>query len=267
MGWHTPSLASLLPQALARQADKAPPAELQDVLPLAKLIGQARLSVWGFKIYDARLWSPPGLNPRNFASQPMALDLAYLRDFTAADDQFGAPPTALVSHNLWRTRFGANPAVLNQTIDLDGRAVRIIGVLPRDFELPNLSETDILRPFQRDPKERGAGLLRVYGRLKPGVTVVEARTRLVPLFQRSFPAAVIVARQDPPDPRTQSGDWQIAGGSLMRWLRPKIEKFPEKPGFLTVDPALRDKWRARLDELGPGKKIEESEEGSVSRRL
>ena len=85
LGWHAPSLASLLPKALAGQADKAPPAELQDVLPLARLIGQARLSVWGFKIYDARLWSPPGLNAGNFASQPMALDLAYLRDFTAAD--------------------------------------------------------------------------------------------------------------------------------------------------------------------------------------
>ena len=85
LGWHAPSLASLLPQALARQADKAPPAELQDVLPLARLIGQTRLSVWGFKIYDARLWSPPGLNARNFASQPLALELAYLRDFTAAD--------------------------------------------------------------------------------------------------------------------------------------------------------------------------------------
>ena len=85
LGWHAPSLASLLPQALARQADKALPAELQDVLPNAKLIGQTRLSVWGFKIYDARLWSPPGLNPRNFASQPLALELAYLRDFTAAD--------------------------------------------------------------------------------------------------------------------------------------------------------------------------------------
>jgi hypothetical protein len=85
LGWHAPSLASLLPQALARQADKAPPAELQDVLPNAKLIGQTRLSVWGFKIYDARLWSPPGLNADNFASQPLALELAYLRDFTAAD--------------------------------------------------------------------------------------------------------------------------------------------------------------------------------------
>ena len=85
LGWHAPSQASLLPQASARQADKATPAELEDVLPLARLVGQARLSVWGFKIYDARLWSPPGLNPRNFASQPLALELAYLRDFTAAD--------------------------------------------------------------------------------------------------------------------------------------------------------------------------------------
>ncbi|MBL8236475.1 MAG: ABC transporter permease, partial [Bryobacterales bacterium] len=108
------------------------------------------------------------------------------RDFTAADNQFGAPPTALVSHNLWRTRFGANPAVLNQTIDLDGSAVRIIGVLPRDFELPSLAQTDILRPFQHNPKERGAGFLQSFGRLKPGVTAAEARTRLEPVFQESL---------------------------------------------------------------------------------
>jgi hypothetical protein len=85
MGWHAHTLASSLADPLLPLAVKAPPAELQDVLPLARLIGQARLSVWGFKIYDARLWSPPGLNPRNFASQPLALELAYLRDFTAAD--------------------------------------------------------------------------------------------------------------------------------------------------------------------------------------
>jgi predicted permease len=108
------------------------------------------------------------------------------RDFTVEDDQFGAPPTALVSNHLWRARLGGDTAVLNQTIDLDGRSVRIIGVLPKDFELPNLAEVDILRPHQRDPKERGAGFLNVYGRLKPGMTVIEARTRLEPLFQQSL---------------------------------------------------------------------------------
>ena len=108
------------------------------------------------------------------------------RDFTAADDQFAAPPTALLSHSLWRTRFGADPSVLNRPIDLDGRTVRIIGVLPREFELPSLAEVDILRPQQRDPKEKGAGFLHVYARLKPGVTASEARARLEPLFQQSL---------------------------------------------------------------------------------
>ncbi len=108
------------------------------------------------------------------------------RDFTGSDDQFAAPPTALISHSLWRTRFGGDSGVLNRAIDLDGRAVRIIGVLPREFELPSLAEVDILRPQQRDPKERGAGFLHVYGRLKAGVTAVEARARLEPLFQQSL---------------------------------------------------------------------------------
>ncbi len=85
MGWPAHIVASSLADPPSLLAVKAPPAELQDLLPNARLIGQTRLSVWGFKIYDARLWSPPGLNARNFASQPLALELAYLRDFTAAD--------------------------------------------------------------------------------------------------------------------------------------------------------------------------------------
>ena len=85
MGWPAHIVASSLAVPLLPLAVKAPPAELQDLLPNARLIGQTRLSVWGFKIYDARLWSPPGLNARNFASQPLALELAYLRDFSAAD--------------------------------------------------------------------------------------------------------------------------------------------------------------------------------------
>ncbi|HEU0124087.1 MAG TPA: ABC transporter permease [Bryobacteraceae bacterium] len=114
------------------------------------------------------------------------------RDFSAADGQFGAPQTALISHGMWRTRFGANPGVLEQTVELEGRPVRIIGVLPPNFELPSLAELDILRPLQWDPKERGAGFLHVFARLKPGVTVAEARARLEPLFQeslRSIPSA------------------------------------------------------------------------------
>ena len=71
------------PSAAAASTTAAP--ELKDALPQARLLGQTRLSVWGFKIYDARLWGLPGFNAQGYASQPVALELAYLRDFAAAD--------------------------------------------------------------------------------------------------------------------------------------------------------------------------------------
>ena len=61
------------------------PAELKKLLPQAKLIGKARLKVWGFEVYDARLWAPTSFNSVRFATFPLALELAYLRDFKAQD--------------------------------------------------------------------------------------------------------------------------------------------------------------------------------------
>jgi hypothetical protein len=60
-------------------------ADFQALLPQARLLGQTRLTVWGFKIYDAQLWAAPGFNADRYANQPLALVLAYLRDFDAVD--------------------------------------------------------------------------------------------------------------------------------------------------------------------------------------
>ncbi len=59
--------------------------ELKDLLPGGYLIGKQRLTYWGFQVYDARLWALPGFRKDNLASQPFALELAYLRDFDAID--------------------------------------------------------------------------------------------------------------------------------------------------------------------------------------
>ncbi|WP_395059377.1 chalcone isomerase family protein [Polaromonas sp.] len=56
-------------------------AELQQVLPQAQLVGKGRLTVWGFQVYDARLWANPGFGASSFTAQPLALELAYLRGF------------------------------------------------------------------------------------------------------------------------------------------------------------------------------------------
>jgi hypothetical protein len=57
------------------------PAELADALPQGRLLGGGRLRVFGFQVYDARLWAGPGFRVDSFASQALALELSYLRAF------------------------------------------------------------------------------------------------------------------------------------------------------------------------------------------
>ena len=59
--------------------------ELAGVLPQSRLVGKTRLTVWGFQVYDAKLWVQAGFRPENFGTQPFALELAYLRDFASKD--------------------------------------------------------------------------------------------------------------------------------------------------------------------------------------
>lgn len=74
-------LLSAAGAALAQPAAGDTRAELQQVLPQAQLVGKGRLTVWGFQVYDARLWANPGFGAGSFTAQPLALELAYLRGF------------------------------------------------------------------------------------------------------------------------------------------------------------------------------------------
>ncbi|MGQ9368585.1 tetratricopeptide repeat protein [Azospirillum sp. ST 5-10] len=73
--------------------------------------------------------------------------------------------------------------------------------------------------------------------------IVECEPRLVPLFRRSFPAATVVERTAPPDPRTARADVQCPMGSLLRHVRP-LEGLPP-PGYLCPDADLTARLRAR----------------------
>ena len=85
----------------------------------------------------------------------LGVTLAAGRDFTTEDDVRGAPPVALISHALWRSRYGADPAAVGRTLSLDStnapvQRVPIVGVLPADFEMP-IGTADILLPMQMRP--------------------------------------------------------------------------------------------------------------------
>lgn len=67
---------------------QSPPSLLPAVasaVPDAKLSGERLFRYWGFSVYTARLWVAPGFKANDFAAQPFALELAYLRDFAGAD--------------------------------------------------------------------------------------------------------------------------------------------------------------------------------------
>lgn len=79
------ALPATAPERAASRAGATPARPELSALPRARLIGQARLTVWGFDIYDARLWAPAPFNAASFAASALALELNYLRDFKAAD--------------------------------------------------------------------------------------------------------------------------------------------------------------------------------------
>jgi putative ABC transport system permease protein len=112
------------------------------------------------------------------------------RDFTRDDDRPRAPRTAILSYGLWRSRFGSNPLVAGKILSLDGRSVEIIGVLPAEFEMPNLARADIILPQALDEsaldRNHPQVLLRTFARLKPGITVTQAAAALAPWFQNSL---------------------------------------------------------------------------------
>jgi Tfp pilus assembly protein PilF len=89
-----------------------------------------------------------------------------------------------------------------------------------------------------------------------GHVVVECSAKLVDLFINSFPQAEVIARTRPPHARTLARiDYQIAMGSVARWLRPALASFPPRNAYLVPVAARLDYWRNRLDAIGPGPKI------------
>ncbi|MCU1253685.1 MAG: ABC-type antimicrobial peptide transport system, permease component [Edaphobacter sp.] len=124
------------------------------------------------------------------------------RNFLPEESRAGGPNVALISYGLWLNRFALDQGILNKTINIDGQPVQVVGVLPKDFEMPRLESADVLYPFHvdevADRKANGGygSPRRIFARLKPGVTVEQAQQEMEPLFQESL-------KQIPADIRKQ----------------------------------------------------------------
>jgi putative ABC transport system permease protein len=106
------------------------------------------------------------------------------RTFTNEETLPGRFRVAVLSHSMWQNRFGSDPNVAGRTIQLSGAAYTIIGVMPAGFSYPDRAE--LWRPLEIDPAklDRGPHYLRVVGRLKPGVTLVQAQADMSTIAAR-----------------------------------------------------------------------------------
>ncbi|MGH9624670.1 MAG: ADOP family duplicated permease, partial [Bryobacteraceae bacterium] len=106
------------------------------------------------------------------------------RDFTYEDNRLGAPRVALLSYALWRARFGGDPNVIGRVIALRDQPARIIGVLPRGFEMPQLGAADVLMAQQLELHYPSHfTFLRCFATLREGVSIEQARQQMQPLFK------------------------------------------------------------------------------------
>ena len=115
------------------------------------------------------------------AFEMLGVEAAAGRTLIAADDDPGNARVVMLSYGLWQRRFGGNPSVIGQTLVLNGDPYEVVGVLPQHFTIPNAEiDTATALRLEGDPRraERGSNFLRVFGQLKKGVTVTQARADL-----------------------------------------------------------------------------------------
>ena len=104
----------------------------------------------------------------------------------ADDDITGHAQVAVIGDALWRSRFGADRSVVGRTVDVNGRATLIVGVMPPSFRYPN-RDTDMWAPLIISPdmaNSRGTHGYWTVARLRPGITLASARAQMKQIAAR-----------------------------------------------------------------------------------
>jgi predicted permease len=135
----------------------------------------------------------------------LGVHAALGRLFTRAEDRTrGGAPFAVLGYDYWQTRFAGDPSVIGRQISINNHQFTIVGVAAKGFEgVERLFVTQIYVPVMMTEQltneekpfdNRGRRWVQVFGRLKNGVTVNEAKASLEPIFRRILRLEVQDAR-------------------------------------------------------------------------
>jgi putative ABC transport system permease protein len=145
------------------------------------------------------------------------------RDFRAEDEVPGAQPVLLLTHDYWQRRFGGERSIVGKDLQMNGRAITVVGVLPPLPQYPGKDDLYMptaacpFRSTTRTITSRNSRFLTLLGRVKPGVDVARAQADLTAV-------AGAIAREHPEAPRKDGNDIGLASvaDELTRRFRPTL---------------------------------------------
>jgi predicted permease len=164
------------------------------------LFGVAKFNV----VADGRSEALGGARVTGNFFETMGIAPALGRALSPGDDEAGQEQVAVISHSLWRERFGGDKYISGKTLLLDAKPYRIVGVMPAGFAFPRVTDvmsvakvTDLwipwaMTPEQKSNREDSAG--NAIGRLRRGFSVEQAQAEM-----RSLMASIDLLR--PPKDR------------------------------------------------------------------
>jgi putative ABC transport system permease protein len=176
----------------------------------SELAGNTRHELTLTGVGDPSVLTTVDVTPEIFSV--LAVQPLLGRTFLSEDGKRGAPPVVILSENLWRSRFGADTNLLGRSISLDKRLFTVVGIMPASFRFPLIAlREDIWIPIAQDPmfgpwmSRFGGHWLLLTGRLKPGVSLAQARADADAM-------SAALAKDDP----AHNTGWQIRVDPLLQ---------------------------------------------------
>jgi len=114
------------------------------------------------------------------------------RGFLSEEQQAGKDHEVILSYMLWQQRFGGSKDILGQSMQLNGESYTIVGVMPQGFRFAPFwaTKAQIWSPLRLDPTNRSGFSLRIFARLKPGVSLQQAKAEMATVsagVEKQFP--------------------------------------------------------------------------------
>lgn len=100
------------------------------------------------------------------------------RSFLPQEGEAGGEPVVVLGHGLWQRRFGGDPGVLGRSLQLNGTAFTVVGVMPAGFRFPFLPDAQVFAVNPYSSGDRGSFYLRLFARLQPDASLQQARAEL-----------------------------------------------------------------------------------------